>query len=209
MLLSLLILLAQSVSFLNEHTESSKTILLEEINSHVIILIVRQLFYMTIELFKGVQWQVRYQLLHDRKSCPDDVLMLLSGAAPYSLDNLVLKWALLVLCPHIDELERALDQFTVRVLYIDVLQDLSLLNPLREGAVVEEAADRDVILNNLVVGVALSILDFDENIFKLGHSSYLFVEKGAHEELLSDSQLLRLRHHVDICLRLVNLDESF
>ena len=85
---------------------------------------------MTIELFKGVQWQVRNQLLHDRKGCPNDVLMLLCGAAPYSLDNLVLQWALLVLCPHIDELERALDQFTVRVLYIDVLQDFSLLNPL-------------------------------------------------------------------------------
>ena len=96
----------------------------------------------------------------------------------------------------------------MRVLYIDVFQDFSLLNPFREGAVVEEAADRDVILNNLVISVALSILDFYENIFKLGHSSDLFVEKGAHEELLSDSQLLRLRHHVDICLRLVNLDES-
>lgn len=96
----------------------------------------------------------------------------------------------------------------MRIFNVDVLEDVSLHDPLRESLQVEEAADCNIIRSDLLLTVAPSVLHFDEDILEFCHSSDFFVEKWTHQEFLCDFQLIHLGYLIDVRLRLVNLDEG-
>ena len=55
-----------------------------------------------------------------------DILVLLGGAAPDCIDDMVAERVLFIDCPDIGQLKRASDQLGVWVLDVDVLQNLRL-----------------------------------------------------------------------------------
>ena len=72
-----------------------------------------------------------------------DILVLLGGAAPDCVDDMVAERVLFIYCPDIGQLERASDQLSVWVLDINVLKNLRLRDKSGEVLEIQEAADCD------------------------------------------------------------------
>lgn len=99
---------------------------------------------MPIELFELVEPQELYQVLNCGKGRTRDILVLLGGAAPDCVDDVVAERVLFVYCPDIGQLKRASDQLSVRVLNVNVLQNLRLRDERGEVLEIQEAADGDL-----------------------------------------------------------------
>lgn len=135
---------------------------------------------MEVELGKLFRLQEFDQLLNGHECCSHDVFVFLSRTFPNGFDHLVAEGVLFVTGAQVDQLQRALDQLAVRVLYVDVLKDLSLDNPAREVLEVEEPHGSDVVLSELVIGKSLTIFDLIKDILKLSHASNFLLEERAH-----------------------------
>ena len=97
----------------------------------------------------------------------------------------------------------------MRIFDEDVLQDLRLLNPVWEVLEIQEAADHDLTLSDLLFSVSRPILHFVEDVLKLSHASDFLVKEGAHQVFLRYCELVGLGDLIHIGLRLINLDEGF
>ena len=78
------------------------------------------------------------------------------------------------------------------ILYEDILENLSLLNPQGKVLEVQETTDNDLTLSYFSVRVSRPVLHFVEDIFKLSHSSNFLVKEWTHQILLSYCQFISL-----------------
>lgn len=79
-------------------------VLLQKIDSHFIVLRVRQELDMVVKACKSVRLNKLADILKNIKTCSYDVLMLLSATLPDLIDQGLWEWALLVLCSQVYKL---------------------------------------------------------------------------------------------------------
>ena len=87
---------------------------------------------MLIEDFELAQLKELDQMLDCLKSRSHDFFVFFSGTCPDRVNQVILQRVLFIDSSRIGQLQRTLDQLSVRVLLVDILQYLSLHDPAGE-----------------------------------------------------------------------------
>lgn len=115
---------------LDQDVQGALSVLLQELHVHVVKGRDWKQLDMVVELFELAELQELNDVLERGQRGPHDVFVLLRCALPDRVDQVVLYGVLHVDGAQVRQLKRALDQLSVRIFNVNVLQDLRLGDPI-------------------------------------------------------------------------------